>query len=41
MDVGSDHILKNVLLCIGLGDARCIRLIGVSSPLSILYMFNP
>jgi len=38
MDVGSDHIWKNVLLCIGLRDARCTRLIGVSSPLSILYM---
>lgn len=38
MDVGSDHIWKNVLLCIGLRDARCTRLIGVSSPLSIFYM---
>lgn len=38
MDEGSDHIWKNVLLCIGLRDARCTRLIGVSSPLSILYM---
>lgn len=36
MDVGSDRIWKNVLLCIGLRDARCTRLIGVSSPLSLL-----
>jgi hypothetical protein len=38
MDVGSDHVWKNVLLCIGLRDARCTRLIGVSSPLSLLYV---
>lgn len=36
MDVGSDHVWKNVLLCIGLRDARCTRFIGVSSPRSIL-----
>jgi len=38
MDVGSDHIWKNVLLCIGLRDARRTCLIGVSSPSPILYM---
>jgi hypothetical protein len=35
-DVGRDHIWKNVLLYIGLRDARCTRLIGVSSPLLLL-----
>jgi hypothetical protein len=40
MDVGRDHIWKNVLLCIGLRDARCTRLIGVSSPLFLLYTSN-